>query len=100
VLAGRGQQEREAHMPDVHADPDKLRQFASALSRSAQQLESIARQLQRSLDSTGWQDSERQRFEQDFQQTVRSLTQFTERLRSQYVPQLQKKAAALDQFRQ
>ena len=87
-------------MPDVHADPDKLRQFASALSRSAQQLESIARQLQRGLDATGWQDSERQRFEQDFQQTVRTLTQFTDRLRGQYVPQLQKKAAALDRFRE
>ncbi len=87
-------------MPDVHADPDKLRHFASALSRSAQQLESIARQLQRGLDSTGWQDSERQRFEQDFQQTVRSLTQFTDRLKGQYVPQLQKKAAALDRFRE
>lgn len=86
-------------MPDVHADPDKLRQFASALSRSAQQLEGIARQLQRSLEVTGWQDSERQRFEQDFQQTVRHLAQFTERLRSQYVPQLQKKAEALDRFR-
>ena len=87
-------------MPDVHADPDKLRQFASALARSAQQLESIARQLQRGLDATGWQDSERQRFEQDFQQTVRTLTQFTDRLRGQYVPQLQKKAAALDRFRE
>jgi hypothetical protein len=86
-------------MPDVHADPDKLRQFASALSRSAQQLESIARQMQRSLDATGWDDSERHRFEQDFQQTVRSLSQFTDRLRSQYVPQLQRKAQALDRFR-
>jgi hypothetical protein len=86
-------------MPNVHADPDKLRQFASTLSRSAQQLESISRQLRSSLDATGWTDSERQRFEQDFQQTVRSLSQFTERLRSQYVPQLQKKAAALDRFR-
>jgi uncharacterized protein YukE len=87
-------------MPNVHADPDKLREFAGTLSRSAQQLESIARQLQRSLEATGWQDSERQRFEQDFQQTARSLAQFTERLRSQYVPQLQKKAAALDRFRE
>jgi hypothetical protein len=87
-------------VPDVHADPEKLRQFASMLSRSAQQLESIARQLQRGLDSTGWLDSERQRFEQDFQLTVRNLSQFTDRLRSQYVPQLQKKAAALDRFRE
>ncbi|HUN36939.1 MAG TPA: WXG100 family type VII secretion target [Trebonia sp.] len=86
-------------MADVVADPDKLRQFASSLSNSAGQLEAIARQMQRGLEATGWRDSERQKFEQDFRQTVRSLSQFTERLRSQYVPLLQKKAAALDSFR-
>lgn len=85
-------------MPDVRADPEKLRQFAGALSNSASQLESIARQLRRSLDATGWQDSERQRFEQDFQATVRSLAAFTERLRDTYVPQLRKKAEALDRY--
>src|SRR3712207_8478812 len=53
---------------------------------------SLARQLQRSLESTGWRDSERQKFEQDFKQTLRSIAQFSERLKSQYVPQLQKKA--------
>lgn len=86
-------------MPDVHADPDKLRQFASSLSRSAAQLEALVRQMQRSLDATGWHDGERQKFEQDFNQTVRTLSQFTERLRSSHIPQLQKKAAALDAFR-
>ncbi len=87
-------------MPDVRADPDKLRQFASAMSRSAGQLESIARQLRRGLDATGWQDSERQRFEDDFQATVQALSGFTERLRDTYAPQLHKKAAALDRFRE
>lgn len=87
-------------MADVRADPDKLRQLASALASSAGQLESIARQLRRSLDATGWQDSERQRFEQDFQATVRSLTAFAERLRGTYAPQLRKKAEALDRFRE
>lgn len=87
-------------MPDVSADPEKLRQFASTLARSAAQLESIARQLGRGLDATGWRDSERQRFEEDFQVTVRSLTAFTERLRDSYVPQLRKKAEALDRFRE
>jgi uncharacterized protein YukE len=87
-------------VPDVRADPDKLRQFASVLSGSAGQLESIARQLRRSLDATGWQDSERQRFEQDFEATVRTLSGFSERLRDTYVPQLRKKAEALDRFRE
>ncbi len=87
-------------MPDVRADPDKLRQFASALSGSAGQLESIARQLRRSLDATGWHDSERQRFEQDFEAMVRTLSGFSERLRDTYVPQLRKKAEALDRFRE
>jgi hypothetical protein len=87
-------------MPEVRADPEKLRQFASALSNSASQLETIARQLRRSLDATGWQDSERQRFEQDFQATVQALSGFTGRLRDTYVPQLRKKAEALDRFRE
>jgi uncharacterized protein YukE len=86
-------------VPEVNADPEKLRQFAKALTTSAQQFEQLARGLQHSLDATGWRDSERQRFEADFKQTLKGITQFTERLRSQYVPQLQKKAEALDRFR-
>jgi uncharacterized protein YukE len=86
-------------MPEVHADPDKLREFAKVLSSSSQQFEQLARQLQRSLDRTGWKDRERERFEQDFKQTLRSISQFSDRLKSEYVPQLQKKAEALDRFR-
>ena len=86
-------------MPDVIADPDKLRAFASSLVKAADQLEQIGRQMQRSLDATGWRDSERQKFEQDFKATLKSVQQFSARLKSKYVPQLQRKAAALDQFR-
>jgi uncharacterized protein YukE len=86
-------------MAEINADPDKLRQFAKALTNSSQQFEQLARQLQRSLEATGWRDSERQKFEQDFKQTLRSISQFSERMKSQYVPQLQKKADALDRFR-
>jgi uncharacterized protein YukE len=86
-------------MPDVHADPEKLKQFAKSLNSSADQLQQIARSLSRALDSSGWQDAERQKFEQDFRQTVKMLGQFTEKLKSQYAPALQKKAAALEQYR-
>lgn len=50
------------------------------------------------LDSSGWQDAERQKFEQDFKQAVKSLGQLTEKLKSQYAPVLDKKASALEQY--
>lgn len=86
-------------MPDVHADPEKLKQLAKSLTSSADQLQQIARSLSRALDNSGWQDAERQKFEQDFKQTVKALNQFTEKLKGQYAPVLQKKAAALEQYR-
>ena len=86
-------------MPEVHADPEKLKQLAKSLTKSADQLQQVARALSRALESSGWQDSERQKFEQDFKQTVKSLSQFTDKLRGQYAPVLQKKAAALEQYR-
>lgn len=86
-------------MPEVHADPEKLKQLAKTLNSSADQLQQLARSLSRALENSGWQDAERQKFEQDFKQTVKTLSQFTEKLRSQYAPVLQKKAAALEQYR-
>ena len=86
-------------MPDVHADPEKLKQLAKSLTSSADQLQQIARNLSRALDSSGWQDGERQKFEQDFKQTVKTLGQFTDKLKGQYVPLLQRKASALEQYR-
>lgn len=85
-------------MSEVNADPAKLRQFARTVSSSSQQLEQMARQLQRSLESTGWRGSERQRFEQDFKQTLKTVTQIAEHLRSHDVSELNKKADALDRF--
>lgn len=86
-------------MPEVIADPAKLRQLAKTLSQASQQLEALARQLQRSLDSTGWRGSERDRFEQDFKGALETLSQLGDGLKTQYVPDLQKKAEALERFR-
>ena len=85
-------------MSQITADPAKLRQFAKTLSASAQQFDQLARQLQRGLDQTGWRDSERQKFDADFHQALRSIRQLSERLNSHFVPQLQRKAEALERF--
>lgn len=85
-------------MPEVIADPAKLRQFAKTLAASAQQFDDLTRRLQRSLDATGWRGSDRQRFEQDFRQALKTISQFSERLRHQDVPNLQRRAEALERF--
>jgi uncharacterized protein YukE len=85
-------------MSQVAADPARLRQFAKTLRASAQQFDQVARQLQRGLDQTGWRDSERQKFDADFQQALRGISQLTERLNSHFVPQLERKAEALERF--
>jgi uncharacterized protein YukE len=86
-------------MAGVIADSEKLSQLARTMSSSADQLQQIARNLTRALDSSGWDDAERQKFEQEFKQSLRYLTQFAELLKSQYAPLLQRKAAALEQYK-
>jgi len=86
-------------MPDIHADPERLKQLAKTLMASAEQLQQLAREMSRALDNSGWQDAERQKFEQDFKQTLKAVTQFTEKLKHEYVPDLQKKVTALEQYR-
>ena len=85
-------------MAVVRADPDKIKQFARALTITADQLQQVARSLSRALDNSGLHDAERQKFEQDFMQTVKTLNQISENLKGQYAPALQKKAAALEKF--
>jgi uncharacterized protein YukE len=86
-------------MASVIADPEKLKQLARTFGGSADQLQQIARNLTRALDSSGWDDAERRKFEQDFKQSMRTLNQFADMLKNQYAPALQRKAAALEQYR-
>ena len=86
-------------MPEVNADPEKLNQLAKTMSSSADQLQQIARSLARAVDSSVGRDAEMRRFQQDFKQALKTLTRFSETLKDQYAPTLQKKAAALEQYR-
>ena len=86
-------------MAQVIANPDNLRRFAVQLSRASEQLDLVSRQLQSSLRQTGGNDSERRKFEQDFNTTVKSINMFSQRIRSEYAPALKRKADALDQYK-
>lgn len=86
-------------MPSVSADPEKLRNLASALRKAAEQCEQIARTVQRGLDAAGWKDSERVKFEQEITATLKPLLRSADQLKSQHAPQLQRKAQALEQYR-
>jgi len=86
-------------VPEVHADPEKLKQLARTFLSSADQLQQMTRALSRALEGSGWQDTERQRFEQDFKQFLCTHGESTEKLKGQYAPDLQRKAAALEQYR-
>lgn len=86
-------------MAGVIADPEKLRRFAAQLMKASEQLDQVSRQLNSGLQQTGWNDRERAKFEKDFQTTVRSITMFSQRIRSEYAPELKRKAAVLDQFK-
>lgn len=86
-------------MPEVHADPDKLKQLARTLNSSADQLQQVARSLTRAVSDATGRDPEMQRFQQEFSQALKTLTKFSETMKSQYSPALQKKASALEQYR-
>jgi len=90
---------QEVMMAEVHADPSKLRRFAKTVSASARELDRLSRELRRSLGETDWEGRERRRFEREFKQTLASISELAEQLRSQYVAQLEEKADALDRFR-
>jgi uncharacterized protein YukE len=86
-------------MGSVIADPDKLKQLSNQFKGAAEQCEQIAKQLQRSLDNAGWDDRERQKFEDSLKQSLRALNRLADQFRSQYPAELQRKIAALEAFR-
>lgn len=85
-------------MPEVHADPDKLKQVAKTLTSSANQLQEMSRTLSRVVDGAVGRDAEMQKFQQEFNQALKVLTSFSTTLKDGYAPRLQKKAAALEEF--
>jgi len=83
----------------VVADPAKLRDLAKKLKRAGEQLEQMQRQALSALQSSGWDDRERQRFEADLSRDLKTVTTISKKLQNDYPKALERKAKALDDFR-
>lgn len=83
----------------VVADPAKLRDLAKKLKRAGDQLEQMQRQALSALQSSGWDDRERQRFEADLSRDLKTVTTIGKKLQNDYPKALERKAKALDDFR-
>ena len=67
-------------MPKANVDPAELVRFARSLSRFNAELTELTSQLRgqmRRLETT-WQDQEQAKFSQEFDDTVRVLSRFSE----------------------
>lgn len=82
----------------VVADPAKLRDLAKKLKSAGQQIEQMQRQAIGALQSSGWNDSERQRFEAALSQDLKSAAAIGRKLQTDYPQTLERKARALDDF--
>jgi hypothetical protein len=83
----------------VIADPDKLREVAKKLKNAGEQIEQMQRQALGALQSSGWNDSERQRFEADLSRDMKAAAAIGRKLQNDYPKVLERKARALDDFR-
>jgi hypothetical protein len=82
----------------VVADPTKLRELAKKLKNAGQQMEQMQRQALGALQSSGWNDRERQRFEASLSQDMKTAAAISHKLQNDYPKALERKAKALDDF--
>ena len=83
----------------VNADPAKLRELANRLKSAGTQIEQLQRQALGALQASGWNDSERQRFEADLARELKAAVAIGRKLQNDYPKVLERKARALDDFR-
>jgi hypothetical protein len=83
----------------VNADPAKLREVAKKLKNAGDQIEQMKRQALGALQSSGWNDRERQRFEADLSRDLKAASAIARKLQNDYPKVLERKAQALDDFR-
>jgi WXG100 family type VII secretion target len=86
-------------MSKAHVDPAELRRFAQDLNRFNNDLQSLVAGLHarmRNLENT-WRDQEQKKFQDAFEQTVKTLGSFLENSQ-QHVSFLAKKATLIEDY--
>ena len=88
-------------MAKAVVDPEELRRFASDLKRFNGERQCQLAVLQGRLIALGqsWRDQEQTKFVEEFEQTMRVLTRFTEAT-NQHIPFLLRKAQRIDEYLQ
>lgn len=84
-------------MPQVDADPEALRKLRAELQRSQNDIKAAVQRIRSALKSTHWNDTVREQFERDLDQTLRVLNKFDADA-AQLSAYLNKKASELDIF--
>ena len=80
-------------------NPEELRRFAAALKRFNEETRNSTRRVQGQLRHLGstWRDQEHARFQQEFEQTMRTIQHFLQ-TSEQYVEFLKRKAEAAQDY--
>lgn len=88
-------------MSQAIVDPGELRRFVQHLKQFSGEMLSQMQSIQRQLVSLGttWRDQEHQRFLEEFEQQMRTLSRFVD-CTNQYVPFLLRKAERIEEYLQ
>ncbi|HBJ38213.1 MAG TPA: hypothetical protein DDZ51_26355 [Planctomycetaceae bacterium] len=86
-------------MPQAHADPDELEEFAVQLGSYLEEVDSLTCILQQRFAglSDTWQDQEQQRFADEFDQLTSTLRRFNAAVEP-LIPHLRAKASHLRDY--
>jgi septal ring factor EnvC (AmiA/AmiB activator) len=86
-------------VPNIAADPEELKNLAKTIAAAGQHLETIRTQVTKAIANSGWNDAERQKFEQQIAADLKTIGAISERFKTQYRVSLERKARALEDFR-
>ena len=86
-------------MSQAIVDPAELRRFAQQLKQFNGELVANLTALQRQMInlSATWRDQEHQKFVEEFEQNIKSVSRFVE-ANEQYIPFLVRKAERIDDY--